>query len=205
MTKSTFIILAALLHLGAGAAPADDLVAAAKTQIGVTVQYDGRYEKLAYPGGDVPIARGVCTDVLVRAYRKLGIDLQKLVHEDMSKAWNAYPHLWQLKAPDRNIDHRRVPNLQAYFTRHGTSFKPSRNGRDYLPGDIVTWSVPPRLPHIGIVSGDKSSDGIPMVIHNIGAGTQLEDRLFAYPITGHYRYAGKNAAEAPAVKPVPTL
>lgn len=183
-------LLAALLPLRAGASPADDLVAAAKTQIGVTVQYDGRYEKLGYPGGDVPLERGVCTDVLIRAYRKLGIDLQKLVHEDMSKAWSAYPHLWQLKVPDRNIDHRRVPNLQAYFTRHGTALKPSQNGHDYLAGDIVTWNVGANLPHVGIVSAEKSDAGTPLVLHNIGAGTQLEDRLFAYPITGHYRYTG---------------
>jgi uncharacterized protein YijF (DUF1287 family) len=193
MTTLTFscAVLAALLPLSAGAAPADELVSAAKAQIGVTVRYDGRYEKLAYPGGDVPIERGVCTDVLIRAYRKLGIDLQKLVHEDMSRAWNAYPHLWQLKAPDRNIDHRRVPNLQTYFTRHGTSLTPSLNGRDYRPGDIVTWSVPPRLPHVGIISTEKTSAGTPLVIHNIGAGTQLEDRLFDFPITGHYRYTAK--------------
>ena len=191
MLKKTAIccLLAALLPVRAGAAPADDLVAAAKTQIGVTVRYDDRYEKLGYPGGDVPIERGVCTDVLIRAYRKLGIDLQKLVHEDMSQAWSAYPRLWQLKAPDRNIDHRRVPNLQAFFTRHGTALKPSQDGRDYLPGDIVTWTVGVNLPHVGIVSAEKSGAGTPLVIHNIGAGTQLEDRLFAYPITGHYRYA----------------
>jgi uncharacterized protein len=102
---------------------------------------------------------------------------------------SAYPHLWQLKGPDRNIDHRRVPNLQAYFTRHGKALKPSPNGRDYLPGDIVTWKVGANLPHVGIVSAEKSGAGTPLVIHNIGAGTQLEDRLFAYPITGHYRYA----------------
>ena len=193
MLKLTFICcaLAVLLPLSAGAAPADQLVAAARTQIGVTVKYDGKYEKLAYPGGDVPLERGVCTDVLIRAYRKLGIDLQKLVHEDMTKAWSAYPRLWQLKGTDPNIDHRRVPNLQAYFTRHGTSLGASSKAGDYLPGDIVTWSVPPRLPHIGIVSTEKSAQGTPLVKHNIGAGTQLEDMLFAFPITGHYRYTGK--------------
>lgn len=193
MLKPTLICcaLAALIPRSAGAAPADALVAAARTQIGVTVKYDGKYEKLAYPGGDVPLERGVCTDVLIRAYRKLGIDLQKLVHEDMTKAWNAYPHSWQLKRPDRNIDHRRVPNLQTYFTRHGSSLGASSKASDYLPGDIVTWSVPPRLPHIGIVSTEKTAQGTPLVIHNIGAGTQLEDTLFAFPITGHYRYTGK--------------
>ena len=178
----------ALQHIGAGAAPADALVAAARSQIGVTLKYDGRYEKLAYPLGDVPLDRGVCTDVLVRAYRTLGIDLQQRVHDDMARAWNAYPHLWQLKAPDSNIDHRRVPNLATYFTRHGTALTASTNGRDYLPGDIVTWTVPPRLPHIGIVSDLKSAAGLPLVIHNIGAGTRQEDVLFAWPVTGHYRY-----------------
>lgn len=193
MLKTTCLCgaFAALLSLSAGAAVPDQLVAAAKTQIGVTVQYNGSYEKLAYPGGDVPIERGVCTDVLIRAYRKLGIDLQKLVHEDMSRAWSAYPKLWQLKGTDRNIDHRRVPNLQTYFTRHGTALAPSSKAGDYLPGDIVTWTVPPRLPHIGIVSVEKTAAGVPLVIHNIGAGTQLEDTLFAFPITGHYRYTGK--------------
>lgn len=169
--------------------PGDALVSAAKAQIGVTLQYDGRYEQLAYPGGDVPLERGVCTDVLIRAYRKLGIDLQQLVHQDMSSAWNAYPHLWRLQAPDSNIDHRRVPNLQTYFTRHGGALAVSLDPRAYLPGDIVTWTVPPKFAHIGIVSGEKSKDGVPLVIHNIGAGTQLEDRLFAWPLTGHYRFA----------------
>jgi uncharacterized protein YijF (DUF1287 family) len=128
--------------------------------------------------------------VLVRAYRKLGVDLQQRVHEDMARAWNAYPHLWQLKAPDSNIDHRRVPNLATYFTRHGKALAATSEGRDYLPGDIVTWTVPPKVPHIGIVTGEKSAAGIPMVIHNIGAGTRLEDVLFAWPVTGHYRYSG---------------
>ena len=138
----------------------------------------------------MPIERGVCTDVLIRAYRKLGIDLQQLVHQDMRSAWDAYPHLWQLKAPDSNIDHRRVPNLQTYFTRHGTAMAPGTDARAYLPGDIVTWTLPPKLPHIGIVSGEKSPDGVPLVIHNVGAGTQLEDKLFAWPLTGHYRFNG---------------
>ncbi|MES2321215.1 MAG: DUF1287 domain-containing protein [Pseudomonadota bacterium] len=173
----------------AGAAQAADLVAAAKTQIGVTLRYDPRYEKLAYPGGDVPLERGVCTDVVIRAYRENGIDLQRLVHEDMRRAWDAYPKLWQLKRPDSNIDHRRVPNLQAFFTRHGKTLARTLNGQDYQPGDIVTWMLPGNLPHVGIVADKKSPAGLPLVIHNIGAGTQMEDRLFAYPITGHYRYS----------------
>jgi len=171
-------------------ARADPLAAAAKRQVGVTLQYDPRYEKLAYPGGDVPAERGVCTDVVVRAYRALGLDLQKLVHEDMKKAWKACPRLWGLKSPDRNIDHRRVPNLAVYRSRHGTQLPSSKQVRDYLPGDIVTWMVPPALPHIGIVADDKSAAGVPLIIHNIGRGTQVEDVLFAFPITGHYRYPG---------------
>lgn len=189
MNTSTLLALYAFALPCASAATGDALVAAAKTQIGVTLQYDGRYQQLAYPGGDVPIERGVCTDVLIRAYRKLGIDLQQLVHQDMTGAWNAYPHQWQLKSPDSNIDHRRVPNLQTYFTRHGKALAVSTDPLAYLPGDIVTWTLPPSLPHIGIVSGEKSTDGVPLVIHNVGAGTQLEDRLFAWPLTGHYRYA----------------
>lgn len=186
--------LCALSLPGVAAIDAAKLVTAAKTQIGVTVKYDPRYEKLAYPGGDVPIERGVCTDVLIRAYRTLGVDLQQLVHQDMKRAWKAYPRLWQLKGTDRNIDHRRVPNLQVYFTRHGKSLPPSSKADAYLPGDIVTWSVPPNLPHIGLVSTERTAKGTPMVIHNIGAGTQLEDVLFAFPITGHYRYAAGKAA-----------
>lgn len=198
MTKNLYFcavltVLMGTLCLPAAAFQGEELASAAKTQIGVTLKYDLRYEKLAYPGGDVPRERGVCTDVVIRAYRQLGIDLQQLVHEDMKSAWKAYPGLWQLRAPDRNIDHRRVPNLQAFFTRHGTPLKPSRSPRDYLPGDIVTWTVPPRLPHVGIVAAEKSDAGVPLIIHNIGSGTKLEDRLFEFPITGHYRFTGTRA------------
>lgn len=167
------------------------LVAAAKKQIGVTVGYDGRYQKIAYPNGDVPRSYGVCTDVLIRAYRELGVDLQVLVHQDMRRAWAAYPKLWQLKSPDSNIDHRRVPNLAVFFSRHGQSLPIRQTPEDFLPGDIITWRLPSGLPHIGIVSDQLSASGRPMVLHNIGQGTQLEDRLFEYTITGHYRYAGK--------------
>jgi uncharacterized protein len=170
------------------AQPAQELVAAARTQIGVTIAYDPRYTRIGYPNGDVPLERGVCTDVVIRAYRKLGFDLQALVHQDMGIAWNAYPKLWQLKARDRNIDHRRVPNLATFFKRHGKALPPTRSGRDYLPGDIVTWRLPGNLPHIGIVGDKKSWTGAPLVIHNIGAGTKEENSLFSYPITGHYRW-----------------
>lgn len=182
------VLGAACLAGAAGAAPADALVNAARSQVGVTLHYDPAYAGLAYPGGDVPMVRGVCTDVVIRAYRKLGMDLQQLVHEDMRKAWAAYPKLWQLKRPDRNIDHRRVPNLQVFFTRHGSALPVTRHAADYQPGDIVTWMVGPKLPHIGIVSAEKSAAGTPMIIHNIGRGTQVEDMLFAFPVTGHYRY-----------------
>ncbi len=186
---SALLVVLLLCHGTLQATPAVDLVAAAKTQIGVTLKYDPSYHKLDYPGGDVPMERGVCTDVVIRAYRKLGHDLQLLVHKDMTRAWNEYPHdMWKLKRPDRNIDHRRVPNLQRFFERQGSKLPVSQDARAYLAGDIVTWHVPPRLPHIGIVSDQLSARGVPLVIHNIGAGAKLEDMLFAFPITGHYRW-----------------
>ena len=190
MLKLLPLLLLALLPSFTQAKPASDLVMAARSQVGVTLYYNPAYEKLAYPGGDVPLERGVCTDVVVRAYRKLGVDLQQLVHQDMEKAWDAYPHApkWQLKKPDANIDHRRVPNLATYFARHGTTLPPSKAGRDYLPGDVVTWRLPGNLTHIGIVGDKQSGAGLPLMIHNIGAGAQEEDMLFKYDVTGHYRY-----------------
>lgn len=200
-------ILAALLLLFAtGAARAEpraepqDLVAAARAQIGVTLHYDPAYVKLAYPRGDVPIERGVCTDVVVRAFRQVGYDLQELVHRDMKGAWSAYPHpaQWKLKRPDTNIDHRRVPNLATFFTRHGLALGVSKDAKDYVAGDIVTWQVPPGLPHIGLVADVRNAAGVPLIIHNIGNGTRMEDRLFAYTITGHYRFPGKTPIAAAA-------
>ena len=165
-----------------------DVVAAAQRQIGVTVGYDPAYRKIGYPGGDVPRSSGVCTDVIVRALRDARkIDLQKLVHEDMKSNFSKYPRMWGLKAPDANIDHRRVPNLQCYFERKGYALPVSRNAADYKPGDIVTVMVGEKLPHIMIVSDRKSASGVPLALHNIGSGTQEEDVLFAYPLTGHYR------------------
>lgn len=163
------------------------LVAAARQQIGVTVRYDPAYTKLSFPNGDVPMDRGVCTDVVVRAYRDQGIDLQALVNADMKKAWGKYPKIWGLTRPDPNIDHRRVPNLQTFFTRHGTKLPVSDQGADYIAGDLVTWSVSGR-PHIGIVSNRRLANNTPLIIHNIGRGTEENDILFQYPITGHYRY-----------------
>jgi uncharacterized protein YijF (DUF1287 family) len=168
------------------------IVAAARNQIGKTVSYDPAYVGLAYPGGDLPIEKGVCTDVVVRALRDaFNMDLQKLVYEDMKTAFSAYPNIWGLKKPDRNIDHRRVPNLKKYFDRHGYSVAVTKSAADYLPGDLVTCTVGRNLAHIMVVSDRKTSEGIPFVIHNIGSGTQEEKRLFDFPMTGHYRIKGR--------------
>jgi hypothetical protein len=175
---------------------AQDVVAAARAQVGVTIAYDGRYERLDYPGGDVPITRGVCTDVLVRAFRAAGLDLQVAVHEDMRRAFAAYPPLWGLSRPDRNIDHRRVPNLETWLTRHGERGAGSDDAVDYRAGDIVSWRLPNGLPHIGLVSDRRSEAGVPLVIHNIGAGTQEEDVLFAWPVHGHWRLPAQVPAGA---------
>ena len=165
------------------------LVEAARSQIGVTVTYDPAYTALAYPNGDVSLEKGVCTDVVIRALRKAySIDLQKLVHEDMKQHFSLYPKNWGLSKPDKNIDHRRVPNLQTYFRRHAKILRVSKNPFDYQPGDLVTSMLPGNLPHIMIVSDKKTLSNTPFVIHNIGRGTQEENALFAYPLTGHYRW-----------------
>ncbi|MGJ8673028.1 DUF1287 domain-containing protein [Rubritalea sp.] len=164
------------------------LVDAASWQIGKTVEYDPSYAALEYPMGDIPVEKGVCTDVIIRAMRKAwGMDLQQLVHDDMKENFQKYPQSWGLKRPDKNIDHRRVPNLKRYFTRMGWSLEVERHPKNYKPGDIVTCTVAGRLPHIMIVSNQLNADGVPFVIHNIGAGAKLEDCLFGFPITGHYR------------------
>lgn len=168
---------------------AQKLVDAAIERTNQKVTYDGRYVKIPYPNGDVPNNIGVCTDVVIRSYRKLGIDLQKLVHEDMKRAFNEYPKLWGLTKTDTNIDHRRVPNLQTFFKRHGTVLPVTDNASDYRPGDIVTWLLPGNLTHIGIIIDKKNIlRNRPLVVHNIGHGTVAEDMLFDYKITGHYRY-----------------
>jgi uncharacterized protein YijF (DUF1287 family) len=170
--------------------PPPPIVAAAREQIGKTVTYDPSYVRLDYPMGDVPIDRGVCTDVVIRALRDgINADLQQLLHEDMRIVFSDYPKIWGLKRPDRNIDHRRVPNLRFYFERQRCSLGVSRNKQEYLPGDIVTCKVSNR-PHIMIVSDRKTSDGVPLVIHNIGRGAQEENSLFTFPISGHYRIPG---------------
>jgi uncharacterized protein YijF (DUF1287 family) len=153
------------------------------------VEYDPTYVKLEYPNGDVPADKGVCTDVIIRAYRKFGIDLQKEVHTDMTSNFEMYPQNWGLQQPDKNIDHRRVPNLMTFFTRHGTVLTISQDPKDYQPGEIVCWRLGGGQTHIGIVSRQKSDDGKRyLIIHNIGAGQVLEDCLFNYKIIGHYRY-----------------
>jgi len=186
MSRPILLILASTCLLAGE--PGHDLAEAAKSQIGVTLRYDSGYQKIPYPGGDVPQDRGVCTDVIIRAYRRFGVDLQVLVHQDMAGAWAAYPNPWRLKSTDRNIDHRRVPNLATFFQRHGQSLATDKDPKTYLPGDIVAWRLSSGVPHVGLVSSEKSSSGVPLVIHNIGLGTRLEDCLFAFTITGHYRY-----------------
>jgi uncharacterized protein YijF (DUF1287 family) len=153
-----------------------------------TFEYDPSYTKLDYPGGDVPIERGVCADVIVRAFRSAGVDLQKEVHEDMTQSFAAYPTRWSLRRPDSNIDHRRVPNLMTFFEREGKSLPITRNRADYIPGDVVSWELENHSPHIGLVV-DAVADGTPnyLIVHNIGAGARIEDVLMAWKITGHYR------------------
>jgi hypothetical protein len=188
------LLLAAPLLFAAMPAEArtwsERLVAAAEAQIGRTLIYDPAYVKIAYPGGDVPAERGVCTDVVIRAYREgLRFDLQKAVHEDMAASFAVYPRLWGLTRPDRNIDHRRVPNLETYFKRRKAALAISEDITDYRPGDLVTMLLPGNLPHIGIVSAAMNGEGSrPLMIHNIGSGTEREDILFDFPVTGHYRF-----------------
>jgi uncharacterized protein len=165
------------------------LAAAALEQTSASVTYDGSYRRIAYPGGDVPANIGVCADVIIRAYRSLGADLQVKVHEDMRRDFAAYPRIWGLKQPDTNIDHRRVPNLRTFLRRAGAEIAVSTSASSYRPGDLVTWTVPPNLPHIGIVAEGVAESGRPLMVHNIGRGPELEDMLFQFPITGHYRYA----------------
>ncbi|HYM60248.1 MAG TPA: DUF1287 domain-containing protein [Thermoanaerobaculia bacterium] len=167
------------------------VIRAARAQVGVTHGYDNRYHQIAYPGGDVPVTTGVCADVIVRAFRAAGLDLQVMVHDDMRKHFSAYPRKWRLTAPDANIDHRRVPNLEVFLRRSGKAVSVTKNGPDYLPGDIVVWRLLGGLPHIGLVSDRRATPQRYLVIHNVGAGTREEDVLFAYEITGHFRWFSK--------------
>jgi uncharacterized protein YijF (DUF1287 family) len=156
------------------------------------VKYDGSYYSIPYPNGDVPNGLGVCTDVVIRTYRSLGLDLQKEIHEDMKNNFDKYPKIWGLKKPDKNIDHRRVPNQMTYFERQGSSLTITNKSENYLPGDVVAWDLGGGITHIGIVVNKKSlfSDNY-MIVHNIGAGQNIDDCLFDFKIIGHYRFLKK--------------
>lgn len=164
------------------------VVDAAHWQVGKTLEYDPAYVGLSYPNGDIPIVKGVCTDVVIRALRRgLAKDLQQLVHVDMKNNFSKYPKIWGLSRPDKNIDHRRVPNLRVYFKRQGWSLPVSQEASDYQPGDIVTCTVGGNRPHVMLVSDYVNADGVPLVIHNIGGGASHDDCLFTFPLTGHFR------------------
>jgi len=166
------------------------LLESAIEQTNLTKSYDPKYVVLSYPNGDVPIETGVCTDVVIRAFRRAGVDLQKEVHEDMAANFSLYPKKWSLKSPDTNIDHRRVPNLQTFFTGRGKSLAITQNGEDYKPGDVVAWDLDGKgMTHIGLVSNiyNKTTKRY-LIIHNIGGGAQAEDKIFDWKIIGHYRY-----------------
>ncbi|MBN9303464.1 DUF1287 domain-containing protein [Dysgonomonas mossii] len=156
------------------------------------VVYDPGYYTIPYPNGDVPADKGVCTDVIIRAYRKLGIDLQQKIHEDMKANFSKYPKKWAMKSTDKNIDHRRVPNQATFFSRFGSVKKISDKAEDYIVGDIVTWDLGGGITHIGIVTDRMSADKKrPLIVHNIGQGQVLQDCLFSYKVTGHYTYKSK--------------
>lgn len=167
-----------------------NLADSAKTLTDDHVVYDPSYFSIPYPNGDVPQGKGVCTDVVIRAYRKIGIDLQEKVHEDMKRNFGQYPKLWGLTSTDKNIDHRRVPNLMKFFERHGVELPRSRRMADYLPGDVVCWDLGQGIKHIGILVDSDSNERL-YVVHNIGSGQVAEDILFNYEIIGHYRYDGQ--------------
>ncbi len=167
------------------------LVAAALERTNFVVRYDGSYVRLKYPGGDVPAGTGVCTDEIVRIYRRLEIDLQKEVHEDMRRNFAVYPRHWGLRRPDANIDHRRVPNLMTFFGRKGKRMAVSLRPEDYAPGDLVTWDLGGGVPHIGMVVDRRSADDRRyLIVHNVGEGPKMEDVLFRWKITGHYQFYG---------------
>ena len=189
-------MLSTLLALALSAVPAQadavftkKVTEAAQAQTNERVVYDGRYLKIAYPGGDVPSGTGVCTDVVIRAYRKAGLDLQVAVHEDMKRNFSVYPKKWGRRAPDSNIDHRRVPNLMTFFERRGASLSMTDRAADYKPGDVVAWDLGGGVTHIGVVVADPLGAAKPLIVHNIGAGPKREDVLFDWKVIGHYRYA----------------
>lgn len=167
------------------------LADSASTLVNHRIEYDATYFKIPFPNGDVPSDKGVCTDVVIRAYRKMGIDLQKEVNEDMKNHFSLYPKIWGRKVPDTNIDHRRVPNLMTFFSRKGFTKPITQNNKDYLPGDIVCWDLGSGLKHIGLITSVRNEDKSRfMIVHNIGGGQVLEDCLFQFKIIGHYRYQG---------------
>ena len=192
MERMIILILGVLLLLSSEAQnnTGTNLAKAAETITKDTVVYDPSYFSIPYPNGDIPEDRGVCTDVIIRAYRELGTDLQQLIHEDMSDNFDSYPNNWGLTHPDPNIDHRRAPNLMTFFTRQNAELNISMNVVDHLPGDVICWDLGSGILHIGIVSATKAkgTDRY-LIVHNIGAGQVLEDVLFEYTIIGHYRYS----------------
>lgn len=189
MKKHLFILLLLASAFCVGQDFYSDLSNCASELTQNNVIYDPSYFSISYPNGDVPQEKGVCTDVVIRAYRKMGIDLQKEVHEDMKANFNVYPNLWKLKQPDTNIDHRRVPNLMTFFKRKKANLPITQNPLDYKPGDIVCWNLGGAITHIGIVVHHKTSDkNRNLIVHNIGSGQVIEDVLFNYKIIGHYRY-----------------
>lgn len=189
ITMKKYILLFALLFFQFSFSQENKLSLAALELTKEKVVYDPSYFSISYPNGDIPKGKGVCTDVIIRAYRKIGVDLQKEVHEDMKTNFSKYPKLWGLKSTDKNIDHRRVPNLMTYFKRKRAEKIISRNPKDYLPGDIVAWNLGGAITHIGIVVHKKSLDKKRnLIVHNIGSGQVLEDCLFSNKIIGHYRF-----------------
>ena len=200
MRSAPLILITWLLAFSPATAETDadnfglELAFAAMKSAGADIRYNGAYVSLDYPWGDVPARQGVCTDVVIRAFRELDVDLQKRVHEDMRRDFAAYPsnQVWGLTRPDRNIDHRRVLNLETFFTRNGLELPATRRAADYLPGDIVAWRVPKygggTTPHIGIVTAVEGPSGEPLVVHHLSGQPKLENVLFEWPMTGHYRY-----------------
>lgn len=192
MLRKSFISTSSLLLvlISFGQSFSERLSAAAEKLTEQSVVYDPSYFSISYPNGDIPEGKGVCTDVVIRAYRTLDIDLQKEVHEDMQANFDRYPTIWGLSKTDKNIDHRRVPNLMTFFTRHGNTKPISSNPNDYLPGDIVAWNLGGAVTHIGLVSSKRSKDGKRfLIVHNIGSGQVLEDCLFNFKIIGHYAFS----------------
>ena len=189
MRNTVQIIFFLFINISFSQTTIDDISEVAIKLTQQKVVYDPSYFSIDYPNGDIPSNKGVCTDVIIRAYRKIGVDLQKEVHEDMKANFSLYPKIWRLKSTDKNIDHRRVPNLMTFFERKGAAIPISSNGKDYMPGDIVCWSLGGAITHIGIIVNKKSDDGKRnLVVHNIGSGQVLADCLFDFKIIGHYRY-----------------